>query len=220
MLGLLHAHWIVNRRLTLQLTPLWALYLWLGYRSLHQGAAEGMLPMISMVIASIFIAMIVLQGMNTPVEAFLLPLPVRRREVVSATYAATLLGGALGSALPLVTLTILGCGPLIPSGTIGAVALLFSVQALAVFIFLPLRFRLGTVWALNTCMGLVVVTTVVHYLWRGKQDGLLATTYLAERGAYLLDHPVRVGLPALAVLIALGVLSHTLACRIYAKRTF
>lgn len=221
MLAHLRLHWTVNRKLFAGLTPLLALWSYGGLRALRDPAIPpehkavlfaglalwfGFLPML----------VVAFQGLQHPVEAFLLALPVRRNHVVSAAYLAPPLAGLGGLVLPFLVAWAVGLGPRIPDGTFATALVLWHLLVLGLVLYLPLRFRLGGPTGVTVFVGALIAAIVAVYLL----GGMKGFDALVRAGAYALDHPLHAGLPAWLGLVALGLASHAYARRAYAARTF
>ena len=113
MLSLLLSHWPLNRRLLIGLLPI--LLLWF-FVALHPGgdSEELRFLFIALATSATLLALAVLQSP----EAFLVALPVRRNDLVRATYVAGLLAALLGLALPLAARWVVTGGSL-PAGVLG-----------------------------------------------------------------------------------------------------
>lgn len=221
MLAHLRLHWTVNRKLFLQLTPFLALWSYGALRGL-QGAETppdfriAMFIAVSLWLSVLPMLIVTFQGLQHPTEAFLLALPTRRNEVVSAAYLAPLLSGLAGLPLPFLIAWALGLGPRIPGGSFATALLCWHLLVLGLFLYLPLRFRYGGSTGLTVFVGtLIAALAAVYFI-----GGMKGFDALVQAGAHCLEHPLRAGLPAWIGLLALGIASHTLACRAYAKRTF
>lgn len=209
MLSLLRSHWPLNRRLLIGLLPLLLLWFFVALRS---GAdAELRFLLIALATSATFLALAVLQSP----EGFLVALPVRRNDLVRATYVAGLLAAILGLALPLAARWVVTGGSL-PAGTLGNLALILAAEAVGLFVFLPLRFRLGP-HGLTVFAGLLLAGLVALHLGPGVYAGIEAVTETATRA---LVHPARTVPAALAAMSLLGLLSSHLACAAFARRTF
>ncbi|HOD33960.1 MAG TPA: hypothetical protein PKO12_10800, partial [Holophaga sp.] len=116
MLSLLLSHWPLNRRLLIGLLPI--LLLWF-FVALHPGgdSEELRFLFIALATSATLLALAVLQSP----EAFLVALPVRRNDLVRATYVAGLLAALLGLALPLAARWVVTGGSL-PAGVLGNLA--------------------------------------------------------------------------------------------------
>lgn len=209
MLSLLRSHWPLNRRLLIGLLPLLLLWFFVALRP--GGDAELRFLLIALATSATLLALAVLQSP----EAFLVALPVRRNDLVCATYVAGLLAALLGLALPLLARWAILRGPL-PEGTLGNLALILGAEALALFVFLPLRFRLGP-HGLTVFAGLMLAGLVALHLGPGIYAGIEALTASA---AGALAHPARTVPTALVALVLLGLLSSHLACAAFARRRF
>lgn len=210
MLSLLRSHWPLNRRLLIGLLPL--LLLWF-FVALQPGgdSAELRFLLIALATSATLLALAVLQSP----EGFLVALPVRRNDLVRATYVAGLLAAILGLALPLAARWVVTGGSL-PAGTLGNLALILAAESVGLFVFLPLRFRLGP-HGLTVFAGLLLAGLVALHLGPGVYAGIEAVTETATRA---LAHPARTVPAALAAMSLLGLLSSHLACAAFARRTF
>lgn len=217
MLNLLNLHWIANRRLLLQIAPLFALWLFLGLRGLRgEVPQEGFFATICLMMATTLMAIVTLQGITHGVEPFLLALPLRRGGLVASAYLAGLLAGLVGLSLPLlVTLALPGLA--LPAGLAGVLALLYGFLGLGLFLLLPLRFILGGERGLTAFALLLGAVLLVTQLSLGLAPALIR---LAEFGARILAHPLALGLPLAFAWVALGLLSAWVACRGYGQRSF
>lgn len=217
MLKLLRLHWVVNRRILLQITPLFALWLLLGFRSLRgEVPQEGFFASICLMMATTLMAIVTLQGITHGVEPFLLALPIRRRDLVASAYLAGLGAGLAGLGLPLlVSLGIPGLH--LPSGITGVLALLYALLGTGLFLLLPLRFRLGGEKGLTAFALLLGLALLLTHLGMGIGNALIR---LAEAGAGILERPLSLGLPLALAWIALGLGSAWTACRAYEGRRF
>lgn len=217
MLSLLRMHWIVNRRLVLQVTPLFTLWLFLGFRTLNREVPqEGFFASICLMMAATLMAIVTLQGITHGVEAFLLSLPLQRRSLVSSAYLAALLAGLMGLTLPLL---VVACVPglAVPEGTGGTLVLLFALLATGLFLLLPLRCFLGGEKGLTTFALLLGLTLLVAHLMLGLGE---AFTLLGELGQRVRERPMALGLPLGLGWLGLGLLSWWGACLGLARRHF
>lgn len=209
MLSLLRSHWPLNRRLLIGLLPLLLLWFFVALRP--GGDAELRFLLIALATSATLLALAVLQSP----EGFLVALPVRRNDLVRATYVAGLLAAILGLALPLAARWVVTGGSL-PAGTLGNLALILAAESVGLFVFLPLRFRLGP-HGLTVFAGLLLAGLVALHLGPGVYAGIEAVTETATRA---LVHPARTVPAALAAMSLLGLLSSHLACAAFARRTF
>lgn len=215
MLKLLHLHWIVNRRIILQVTPLFAFWLALGLGNLRgETPQEGFFPSLCLMMGTTLAAIVTLQGITQGVEPFLLALPIRRPQLVGSAYLAGLLAALLGLSLPL-AVTLLTPGLHLPQGITGVLALLYGLLGLGIFILLPLRFLLGGEKGLTAFAMLLGLILLLAQLSTGLVQTFLD---LAELGLRVLEHPLALGLPLGLIWVALGLGSAWLACRGYERR--
>lgn len=216
MLKLLHLHWVVNRRMLWQLTPLWALWIHVGLKALRQGTDGGlMFTALSFFFGATLMAIFALQGLNAGAESFLLALPIRRRVAVDSTYVVAGLAGAAGSLIPFAAAPL--TGHRIPEGAVLAALQLFLLLMLGLLVFLPLRFRFGSTQGATAFAGLLIAGMTVLHLWHGLPQALLRLAELASTFSQL-PWPWHAG--GLLILALLAAASLGLARRAYAQQTF
>lgn len=217
MLNMLRLHWTVNRRLLLQVLPLFAFWLLLSLGSLKgEVPKEGFFASICLMMGVTLTAIVTLQGITQGVEPFLLALPISRRQLTSSAYLAGLLAGLCGLSLPLLVAL---CVPrlAVPDGITGTLALLYALIGLGLFLLLPLRFLLGGEKGLTAFALLLGLMLLLVQLSVGLAEGF---TRLGDLGLRILEHPKSLGLGCATVWIGLGLISWWLACRVYEGRRF
>lgn len=217
MLPLIKMAWVLNRRLLLQGSPLFTFYLAQVLVMLHKGDAPFIT--IALFITALVTAIATLQGLTLPVEGFLLALPISRTQVVKAKYATSLMGLAVGLALPLATAWIAHSvapawvPPASPTA-LGIVALGSVFIALGIFLCLPLVYRFGPSKGLMSFTVLTILLPAGALIWKGVNSCM---DLLEAFGNRWLDQP----LFALAVLVAvllLGIGSLRFSVEAYQRR--
>lgn len=190
MLPLIRMNWVMNRRLLLQLLPLWGFYLWMGVRAQAQGA-EDLVISTSLLIATLATLIVTLQGLLLPWEGFLLACPVSRAQVVQAKYATCWLALILGSALTPATL-LLGhlvaprLLPHLPGDLLAITALAALALGTGLAIFLPFIYRWGSTRGIQAFASLLVVGIGSALIWRGFEGSL---AMVVNGASHLLAHP-------------------------------
>lgn len=218
MLPLIKMAWVLNRRLLLHASPLFLFYL-AQLVAVQHGGSIPLFTAFALVTTAVITTMITLQGLTLPVEGFLLALPISRAQVVKAKYATSLMGLAVGLALPLATAWIAHrvapawVPPASPTA-MGIVALGAIFIALGIFLCLPLVYCLGPSKGLMSFTALTILLPAGALIWKGVNNGM---DLLEAFGNRWLDQP----LFALAVLVAvliLGIGSLRLSVEAYQRR--
>ena len=181
MLALIRMDWTLNRRILLQLTPLF-----LFYALMALGGTRGVVGL-GFVLATILMALAVFQNLRDSVEPFVCALPVSRAQIVLARYAVSLTGLALGLALALalgwavgrlglrwsqeIDLSIVRAGLGCQGFLLGAV----------LFLYLPFHFRFGGDRGLGVFAAAGVSCLLAILLAFGVEGTLDRTLALATR---------------------------------------
>jgi len=219
MLPLIKMAWVLNRRLLLQTSPLFVFYL-AQLIFIQHGGSISLFTTFALVITAVATTMITLQGLTLPMEGFLLALPISRSQVVKAKYATSLMGLAVGLALPLATAWIAHSvapawvPPASPTA-MGIVALGAIFIALGIFLCLPLVYRFGPSKGLTSFTALTILLPAGALIGKGVNGCM---DLLEAFGNRWLDQP----LFALAVLVAvllLGLGSLRISVEAYQRRS-
>jgi len=219
MLPLIKMAWVLNRRLLLQGSPVFVMYLAQLVIVQHTGEAEAFIIM-ALFITSLATIIVTLQGLTLPVESFVLALPISRTQVVRAKYLTSLLGLAVGLALPLAIAWIAHrvapawVPPASPTA-LGIVALGGTLMPLGIFLCLPLVYRFGPSNGLMTFTLLTILLPAGALIWKGANGCM---DLLEAFGNRWLDQPL-FALGVLVVVLLLGVGSLRLSESSYRRRT-
>ncbi len=206
MLPLIKMGWVLNRRLLLQAVPLFIFYLAQLVIIQRQGEAAPFI-IIALLITYLVTAIVTLQGLTLPVEGFLLALPISRTQVVRAKYATSLMGLAVGLALPLATAWIAHSvapawvPPASPTA-LGIVALGAIFIVLGIFLCLPLVYGFGPSKGLMGFTALAILLPAGALAWRGANGCM---DLLEALGTKWLEQPsFAVGIVAATLLLGFG----------------
>ncbi len=215
MLALIRMDWTLNRRILLQLTPLFMLQGALAFAHGLQGLLAA-----AFLLAALLMLIPVFQNLNDSVEPFLLALPVSRTRIVVARYltataaltftlAAFLVLGGLGHRLGFLWAQDMRLPDLVTG--LGLQGLLLAT---VLFLYLPFHFRFEgdlavSLFAASLGAGLGLIGLLAG--WHGFQEGGLA---LLNR---LLDDPTALA-GALTLLPAMGAVSLGLSIHGYRRR--
>lgn len=218
MLPLINMAWVLNRRLLLQLSPVFALYLAQLVFVQHTREVTPFI-IIALFITYLSTAIVTLQGLTLPVEGFLLALPISRTQVVKAKYATSLMGLAVGLALPLATAWIAHSvapawvPPASPTA-MGIVALGGIFIALGIFLCLPLVYRFGPSKGLMSFTALTILLPAGALAWKGANGCM---DLLEAFGNRWLDQPL-FALTVLVAVLLLGLGSLRFSVEAYQRR--
>ena len=144
MFPLIRMTWTLNRRFLLKLSPWLALDLVIvlsGLPGTAEGFASGCLGL-----AALLVIVVLLRGLASPPDTFLLALPVTRAQVVRSRYLVALLTLVVGLLLPVATAWaahLLLRLPAPPTGSLAALGRGALGHAAGLFLFLPFFFFLG-----------------------------------------------------------------------------
>lgn len=215
MLALIRMDWTLNRRILLQMTPLFALQAALAFvHGLRGLMAAAFMP------AGLVMFIPVFQNLSNPVEPFLLALPVSRTRIVVARYVTA--AGALTLALT-AFLVLGGVGhrlgfhwaqDLRLTGLLEGLGLQWLTLATTLFLYLPFHFRFEgdlavSLFATSLVGGLGLIGLVAG--WHGFLDGGMALlNHLLD------DRAALVG--TLALVPVLGAISIGLSAHAYRRR--
>ncbi len=219
MLPLIKMAWVLNRRLLLQGSPLFVLYLAQLVIIQHRGEVTPFI-IIALFITYLVTAIVTLQGLTLPVEGFLLALPISRTQVVRAKYATSLMGLAVGLALPLATAWIAHrvapawVPPASPTA-MGIVALGGIFIALGIFLCLPLVYRFGPSKGLMSFTALTILLPASALAWKGVNGCM---DLLEAFGNRWLDQPL-FALTVLVAVLLLGLGSLRFSVEAYQRRS-
>jgi hypothetical protein len=219
MRPLIKMAWVLNRRLLLQGLPIFAMYLAQLVVTLHKGDVTPFI-IIALFITYLSTAIITLQGLTLPVEGFLLALPISRTQVVQAKYATSLMGLAVGLALPLATpwiahsLAPAWVPPASPTA-LGIVALGTVFIALGIFLCLPLVYRFGPSKGLMSFTALTILLPAGALAWKGVNGCM---DLLEAFGNRWLDQSL-FALTVLVTVLLLGLGSLRISVEAYQRRS-
>lgn len=172
MLPLMRTTWIINRRLLFQFSPFLAFYLWMIVNAQSKGDPIQMAGVL-VVFSALLTVIVTLQGLLLPVEEFILSLPISRSQVVRAKYLSSLLGLAVGLALPLLTAWTAHrvapdrVGALSPE-VLGLGGLTGLALAFGIFLFLPFVYRFGPARGLTFFSLSLVLCIAGGIAWKGR----------------------------------------------------
>lgn len=219
MRPLIRMTWATNRRLLLLMSPILAFYLSLMiYTQCTKNGVD--IPSIAFVIMSLLIVVFTFQGLTFDVEAFLVSLPVTRRQLVRTKYLTSLLGLLAGLTLPL---TVAWLAHALAPGHAAAptpeelrsVGMLAIIDGFAIFLFLPFVHAFEPAKGILAFSVMVVLALGGSLAWWGL-DGAAAMFHFFQR---TLAHP-QPALGILAGLLAFGLLSMGLSTWCYRRRAF
>jgi hypothetical protein len=214
MLALIRMDWTLNRRIVLQLSPLFLL--WSGIVTMGM---RGLLAL-SFEVAALLMFLPLFQNLRDTVEPFLLALPVSRAQVVGARFISVF------GVMVLVFLAIFllaWAGHRLGYGwardvQLGDLAVGLGLQGFllgaGVFLYLPFHFRFGGDLGIGFFLGSLVANLVTLLLICGWRGLLAHGTTLAQR---LLDGGAFLAWVA-GGWVLVGVLSVGLSIRAYGTR--
>lgn len=176
MRPLIRMTWVINRRMLLQLIPLFAFYI--AQLVMAQRAnLPVMFVFIFLAIGGVAMGAVMLQGLTFPVDGFLLSLPVSRAQVVRAKYATSLVALVGGLALAfgaswLAQVVAPAQFPAVPAMVLARAAMGALVLMTGLFCFLPSVFVLGPMKGLLGFTVVLILVPTVGLIWKGAAECL------------------------------------------------
>ncbi len=220
MLPLIKMAWVLNRRLLVQVSPLFLFYL-AQLVGVQHGGSTALFATFALFITALVTTLVTLQGLTLPVEGFLLALPISRAQVVRAKYLTSLLGWALGLALPLATawaahLVAPAWVPPASPTALGIVSLGGTLFALGILLGLPLVYRFGPSKGLMIFSALAILVPAGALAWKGANGCM---DVLEAFGTRWLEQPL-FALSVVATTLLLGLGSLRFSEGAYRRRAF
>lgn len=186
MLALIRMEWTLNRRLLLQLTPLFALF------AARMALGLSYSLTFYFMLATLLTVLPLCQDLKCGIQPFLCALPVSRGQIVRARYLTAMgaLAVAMGVSLALGWAFKVGGAPMWQRVALEDLLLGLGVQgfllAAGLFLFLPFHYRFGGDLGLGVFMGSLAASLLVilaSFGWHGAQErGLALVGLLLEGG--------------------------------------